>query len=118
VVSYSNASKIDVLGVPADLIEVHGAVSEPVAVAMATGARERAHAHVGVGITGIAGPGGGTPRKPVGTVVVAVVAPDGIARVRTHRLRGDRAQIKRWAAQTALDQIRRMLITDSARTGG
>ncbi|HEX2442908.1 MAG TPA: competence/damage-inducible protein A [Vicinamibacterales bacterium] len=115
VVSYSNASKIDVLSVPADLIEVHGAVSEPVAVAMATGARERAHAHVGLGITGIAGPGGGTARKPVGTVVVAVVAPDGIARVRTHRLRGDRTQIKWWAAQTALDQIRRMLITEGAR---
>jgi nicotinamide-nucleotide amidase len=113
VVSYSNASKIDVLSVPADLIEVHGAVSEQVAAAMATGARERAHAHVGLGITGIAGPGGGTTRKPVGTVAVAVVGPDGASRVRVHRLRGNRQQIKTWAAQVALDSVRRMLVGGS-----
>jgi nicotinamide-nucleotide amidase len=110
VVSYSNASKIDVLSVPADLIEVHGAVSEQVAAAMATGARERAHAHVGLGITGIAGPGGGTPRKPVGTVAIAVVGPDGATRVRLHKLRGSRQQIKTWASQVALDSVRRMLL--------
>ena len=110
VVSYSNASKIDVLSVPADLIEVHGAVSEQVAAAMATGARERAHAHVGLGITGVAGPGGGTTRKPVGTVAIAVVGPDGASRVRMHKLRGNRQQIKTWAAQVALDSLRRMLL--------
>jgi nicotinamide-nucleotide amidase len=110
VVSYSNASKIDVLSVPADLIEVHGAVSEQVAAAMATGARERAHAHVGLGITGVAGPGGGTTRKPVGTVAIAVVGPDGASRVRIHKLRGNRQQIKTWAAQVALDSLRRMLL--------
>lgn len=110
VVSYSNASKIDVLSVPADLIEVHGAVSEQVAVAMATGARERAHAHIGLGITGVAGPGGGTARKPVGTVAIAVVGPDGAARVRVHKLRGSRQQIKTWASQVALDSVRRMLL--------
>jgi nicotinamide-nucleotide amidase len=115
VVSYNNASKIDVLSVPADLIEVHGAVSEPVAIAMATGVRERAHAPVGVAVTGVAGPGGGTPRKPVGTVVTAVIGPDGIARVRTHRLRGDRKQIKAWASVTALDQVRRLLLADASR---
>jgi nicotinamide-nucleotide amidase len=113
VVSYSNASKIDVLSVPADLIEVHGAVSEQVAAAMATGARERAHAHVGLGITGVAGPGGGTTRKPVGTVAIAVVGPDGASRVRMHKLRGNRQQIKTWAAQVALDSVRRMLLKRS-----
>ena len=113
VVSYSNASKIDVLSVPADLIEVHGAVSEQVAAAMATGARERAHAHVGLGITGVAGPGGGTTRKPVGTVAIAIVGPDGASRVRMHKLRGNRQQIKTWAAQVALDSLRRMLLKRS-----
>ena len=110
---YSNASKIDVLSVPPDLIEVHGAVSEQVAAAMATGARERAHAHVGLGITGVAGPGGGTTRKPVGTVAIAVVGPDGASRVRMHKLRGNRQQIKTWAAQVALDSLRRMLLKRS-----
>jgi nicotinamide-nucleotide amidase len=110
VVSYSNASKIDVLSVPADLIEVHGAVSEQVAAAMATGVRERAHAHIGLGITGVAGPGGGTTRKPVGTVAVAVVGPDGSSRVRLHKLRGNRQQIKTWASQVGLDTVRRMLL--------
>lgn len=113
VVSYSNASKIDLLNVPADLIEVHGAVSEQVATAMATGVRERAHAHIGLGITGIAGPGGGTPRKPVGTVAIAVVAPDGASRARVHKLRGNRQQIKIWASQVALDTVRRMLLKKS-----
>jgi nicotinamide-nucleotide amidase len=113
VVSYSNASKIDLLNVPADLIEVHGAVSEQVATAMATGARERAHAHIGLGVTGVAGPGGGTARKPVGTVAVAVVGPDGTSRARLHTLRGNRQQIKTWASQVALDSVRRMLLKQS-----
>jgi nicotinamide-nucleotide amidase len=113
VVSYSNASKIDVLNVPADLIEVHGAVSEQVAVAMATGVRERAHAHIGLGITGVAGPGGGTTRKPVGTVAIAFVGPDGVSRARVHKLRGSRQQIKTWASQVALDTVRRMLLKGS-----
>ena len=72
-VCYSNQAKVDWLGVPQAMIEEHGAVSEPVARAMAEGVRGRAATNVGVGITGIAGPDGGTPDKPVGTVAIAVV---------------------------------------------
>lgn len=74
VVAYSNASKVRDLGVPRALIDAAGAVSEEVAVAMAEGARMRYGADIGVGITGIAGPGGASPGKPVGTVCIAVVA--------------------------------------------
>lgn len=109
-VAYANALKSQFAGVPAELLDTHGAVSEPVAVAMAEGIRERTGASVGVGITGIAGPGGGTPRKPVGTVAVAVVTPDGRARVRTVSLLGGRPQIKFNATQTALDMVRRALL--------
>ena len=70
-VTYSNAAKSELLGVPADLISRHGAVSEPVARAMARGAVEHAHAQVSVAVTGIAGPTGGSPDKPVGTVWLA-----------------------------------------------
>lgn len=108
VVCYSNAAKIDVLGVPAALIEAHGAVSEPVAIAMADGIRTRASTTVGIGITGIAGPGGGTTLKPVGTVAVAVVA-DAHQSVRTLQLFGSREQIKFQSAQAAMNMLRLML---------
>ena len=108
VVAYGNAAKIDLLGVPAALIDEHGAVSEPVATAMAVGVAAGAAAQVGIGITGIAGPSGGTPDKPVGTVYVAVSAADG-PRVRAFRFLGERAFVKRQASQAALDMVRRML---------
>jgi nicotinamide-nucleotide amidase len=76
---------------------------------MADGVRERFHADVGVGITGIAGPGGGTPEKPVGTVVIALSADQG-ARVRTYQFRGNRQTIRMWATQVAMDQVRRLLL--------
>ena len=107
VVAYSNALKTDWLGVSPALLEEHGAVSEPVAVAMADGIRARHETTLGVGITGIAGPTGGSSAKPVGTVAIAVSTPEG-ARVRTHLFRGDRQQIKFWATQAALEQIRRL----------
>jgi nicotinamide-nucleotide amidase len=109
VVVYSNQAKVDLLGVPAPLLREHGAVSEPVAAAMAEGVRARAGVEVGVGITGIAGPGGGSVEKPVGMVVIAVAGPQG-TEVRTFRFVGGRATIKVFAAGTAFDMVRRYLI--------
>jgi nicotinamide-nucleotide amidase len=106
VVSYSNAAKIDALGVPDALIASHGAVSEPVAAAMAEGVRTRAGVDVALAITGIAGPGGGTAEKPVGLVCFAVTGPRG-TECRTSRFTGDRAVIRSLAATTALDLLRR-----------
>jgi nicotinamide-nucleotide amidase len=108
-VTYSNRSKVDILGVPEALIQEHGAVSEPVAIAMARGIRTRTAADVTVGITGIAGPGGGSDAKPVGTVAVAIIGPDGAVASHTWRLPGDRQQVKFQASQATLDLIRRTL---------
>jgi nicotinamide-nucleotide amidase len=108
-VAYSNALKESLAGGPAALIAAHGAVSEPVAAALADGIRTRTGASLGVGITGIAGPSGGTPQKPVGTVAVAVSAADGVTRVRTFLLHGSRAMVKFQAAQMGLDMVRRIL---------
>ncbi len=108
-VLYSNGMKTLLAGVPAELIAAHGAVSEPVAVALAEGIRARTGADVAVGITGIAGPTGGSPQKPVGTVVVAVLVPDAPVRVRTFSFPGGRTQIKFFATQGALDMVRRAL---------
>lgn len=109
VVCYSNRAKTEMLGVPQAMIDEHGAVSEPVATAMAHGIRVRAGADLGVGITGIAGPAGGTPTKPVGTVVVAVAWAGG-ERVRTLWFPGDREQVKFHSSQAALDMVRRHLL--------
>ena len=113
VVAYSNEAKTAFADVPADLIAKHGAVSEPVAVAMAEGIQRRMGATIGVGVTGIAGPGGGTPQKPVGTVALAVAGPAG-TKVRTVQFHGNRAQIKHYASQIALDMVRRMVVRDAA----
>ena len=110
VVVYANEAKTELLGVPVDVLREHGAVSEPVALAMAEGVKSRARADIGVGVTGIAGPGGGSPEKPVGTVAIAVVVP-GEARVRTFRFHGERDQVKFQASQGALDMVRRMLMS-------
>ena len=108
VIVYSNAAKTELLGVPPELIEAHGAVSEPVALAMAEGIKTRARSDVGIGVTGIAGPTGGTPEKPVGMVVVAAVAPHE-RRCRTFRFFGEREQVKFQGSQAALDMVRRLL---------
>jgi nicotinamide-nucleotide amidase len=108
IVCYSNRSKTECLGVPEQLIRDQGAVSEPVAIAMAEGVAARARTNVGVGITGIAGPGGGTPEKPVGTVVIAVTV-DRTTKCRTLKLFGGREMVKFQSAQAALNMLRLML---------
>ena len=108
VITYSNEAKTELLGVPTELLNAHGAVSEPVGLAMADGIRVRARADIGVGVTGIAGPTGGTAEKPVGMVVVAVVTARE-RRCRTFRFFGDREQVKFQASQAALDMVRRLL---------
>ena len=110
IVAYSNPLKVELAHVPAALIDMHGAVSEPVAAALAEGIRSRTGASFGVGITGIAGPAGGTPQKPVGTVAIAVACPDQTTRVRTYSLFGSRAMIKFQASQVGLDMVRRVLL--------
>ncbi|HTA72873.1 MAG TPA: competence/damage-inducible protein A [Gemmatimonadaceae bacterium] len=105
VIAYSNEIKTALLGVDAGLIATHGAVSEPVARAMAEGARDRLGASIGVGITGIAGPGGATPGKPVGTVDLAIAGP-WPTEARRVQLIGDREEIRYRASQGALNMIR------------
>lgn len=109
VVVYSNEAKRDLLGVPGTLIETHGAVSEPVATAMAVAIRDLANVELGVGITGIAGPTGGSEAKPVGMVCIAVAAPQS-ATVRTFKFPGNRELVKTFAAFTAVDMVRRVLV--------
>jgi nicotinamide-nucleotide amidase len=109
VVSYSNAAKIELLGVPEEMIAMDGAVSEPVAIAMAEGIRTRSKVDIGMGVTGIAGPDGGTPEKPVGMVCIAASSAGG-TRVRTFRFVGGREMVKFQASQAALDMVRRMLL--------
>lgn len=107
-VTYSNASKQELVSVTAADLEAHGAVSAPVAEQLAQGARERAKVEMGVGITGIAGPDGGSEEKPVGTVFIGIASPGGSA-VRKYRFLGTRKTIRERAAQTALDLVRREL---------
>ena len=109
VVSYSNDAKADLLGVDPALIEKHGAVSEPVAEAMAAGALERFGADTAVAITGIAGPGGGTAEKPVGTVCFTVKLADGSTITRTMRLPGDRSDVRERSTTVAMHLLRRTL---------
>ncbi len=109
VVVYSNEAKTALAGVPAELIERHGAVSPEVAAALADGATERFGAGLGIGITGIAGPGGGSPEKPVGTVCISVAAAGGERRDRTVLLPGDRAMVRERTTTVALHLLRALL---------
>lgn len=114
-VTYSNELKSRLVGVPAQMIAEHGAVSEPVARAMAEGARRALGSDWGVGITGVAGPGGGSEAKPVGTVHIAVAGPrDGEVEHRRIRFPGDRDRVRRFSAQTALEMLRRRLLAVAA----
>jgi nicotinamide-nucleotide amidase len=108
-VCYTAAAKVDLTGVDADLIREHGEVSEPVAIALAEGIRARFGSTYGVGITGIAGPGGGTAEKPVGTVHVAVAGPNGTEH-RKLLWQGPRTIVKWYSSQQALDLLRRVIL--------
>ncbi|VEG41477.1 competence/damage-inducible protein CinA-like protein [Mycolicibacterium flavescens] len=109
VVAYANDAKSGLLGVDPALIEKHGAVSEPVAEAMADGALNRFGADTAVAITGIAGPGGGTKEKPVGTVCFSLKLADGTAVTRSMRMPGDRADIRERSTTVAMHLLRRAL---------
>jgi nicotinamide-nucleotide amidase len=108
VVAYANAVKTALLDVPPDALERYGAVSEPVARAMAEGARARGAATWGIGITGVAGPTGGTAEKPVGTVHMAVAGPQG-TQAWVRLIPGDRGRIRKMAAFDALNRLRLLL---------
>ncbi len=106
--AYANEVKERQLGVPAEVLEAHGAVSAEVAAAMASGVRERLGADVAIAVTGVAGPGGGTEEKPVGLVYVAVETPSA-ARVVDFNYPADRQAVRSRAAVAALHLVRRLL---------
>jgi nicotinamide-nucleotide amidase len=110
IVPYSNAMKTLLLRVPDALLREHGAVSEPVAIALAEGVKAECGANIGVSITGIAGPSGGSPEKPVGTVVIGMASDGERPIVRTFRFIGGRAQVRFQSTQTALEMVRRHLL--------
>jgi nicotinamide-nucleotide amidase len=112
-VTYSEEAKQQQLGIPAELIHRHGVVSEPVAVAMARGARTRARSDVAVGITGVAGPTGGSPTAPVGTVCIALVDATETPLARTFNFPGDREMVRDRAARMALTMLRFHLLGKS-----
>ena len=108
VVSYSNEAKLELLEVPREVLEAHGAVSAQVARAMAEGAAQRFGSDLAIAVTGIAGPDGGTPAKPVGLTYVAVRAPAG-TEVRRYQWAGDRSANKRESAEAALKLVLEMI---------
>jgi nicotinamide-nucleotide amidase len=108
VIVYSNRAKEELLGVPEDILRTHGAVSRPCAEAMVRGICARSGAACGLSITGIAGPDGGTPTKPVGTVFIGLAVP-GLVDARHFRFAGGRASVKWQSSQMALDMLRRAL---------
>ncbi len=104
-VTYSNEAKRDMLGVPAQTLQDHGAVSRETVEAMARGALARSQADWAVAISGIAGPGGGTPGKPVGTVWLAWAGPGGWQETRCERFSGDREAVRRQSVRAALSGL-------------
>lgn len=113
-ITYSETAKREMLGVPADVLEQHGAVSEPTARAMAEGALANSHAQVALAVTGIAGPTGGSERKPVGTVWFAWAAQGRPTHAVLHRLNGDRESIRRESVAIALRGLIELLTRDFA----
>jgi nicotinamide-nucleotide amidase len=115
VVSYSNAAKTDLLGVSPDMLAAHGAVSEQVVRAMADGARDRFHTQLAVAVSGIAGPDGGTPDKPVGTVCFAWATPTGTGAAR-RVFTGGRDSVRRQSVAFAIERLVDLVWRDE-RTG-
>jgi nicotinamide-nucleotide amidase len=113
IVAYSNEVKVSVAQVPAELIEEHGAVSQEVALALAQGARSVLGADIGLGVTGVAGPGGGTEEKPVGLVWLALVGSDGRRLVRRTDQRGTRADVRERSTTSIMHLLRRLLLGES-----
>jgi nicotinamide-nucleotide amidase len=109
-VTYSNESKSDLLGVSQTLLSEHGAVSDPVARAMAEGALQSANSDFTLALTGVAGPDGGTPEKPVGTVFIAMAQAGKPTHCQKFSFPVDRATFKQLATQAALDMLRRALL--------
>jgi nicotinamide-nucleotide amidase len=104
-VTYSNAAKTELLGVPYSLLLTHGAVSAEVAVAMAVGALNHSRADVAVAITGVAGPGGGSETKPVGRVIIATAVRRGLAKHREYTFAGDRTAVRTASVEAALERL-------------
>jgi nicotinamide-nucleotide amidase len=113
VIAYDDAVKRDLLGVPAEVLARYGAVSAECARAMAEGARRAAGAEWALSVTGIAGPGGGTPEKPVGLVFIGVAGP-GVLEAHEHRFRGDRERVRERSVAAALHHLRLALAADVA----
>lgn len=113
-VTYSNEAKTEMLGVPADLIESHGAVSPEVAQAMAEGALKHSRADLAIGITGIAGPGGGTADKPVGLVYVAGARTGRNPVIRKNVFEGDRNAVRLQSVGTALSILQHLLLPENS----
>jgi len=109
-VSYSNEAKTELLGVPAALIAEHGAVSEPVVRAMAQGALQHSRAQVAVAVTGVAGPGGGSDSKPVGSVWFGWATPAGVV-TQLCRFEGDRQNVRLACVQHAMQRLAELLVT-------
>ena len=114
IIAYADAVKIGLLGVPAAMLIEHGAVSAPVAAAMAAGARARTGADIALAVTGITGPGGGSPAKPVGTVYIGLATPSGVQTVH-HRWSGDRDANKQASVVAALQMLDQYLAHEDER---
>lgn len=108
-ITYTNASKQEMLGVAETTLAEYGAVSEPTVREMAAGALKHSHAHLALAISGIAGPGGATPDKPVGTVCMAWVARNGAGQSQTFHFQGDRTAVRRQAVLAALQGVLRLI---------
>lgn len=113
-VTYADEAKIEMLGVPAGLIQAQGAVNAAVAEAMAMGALARSHADVAVAVTGIAGPGGGTPTKPVGLVYIAAVRRGAAPRSTRHLFAGDRTAVRLATVVSALEMVSALVADTTA----